>query len=119
MAYGLPSEIVIHTVAPIYKDLGALVAPQYLESCYTQCMAACSNYDCESIAFPAIGTGIYGYPLEAAAIVGIKTVGTMGRIDPSYKDVTVKFVCYDEAAFLVYHRVLNAFLLDWKYYATI
>jgi len=69
----LPSKYVIHTVGPIYDQCGDKCASQ-LASCYTNALKIADELDCEDIAFPAISTGIYGYPKEKAAQIAYKSV---------------------------------------------
>jgi O-acetyl-ADP-ribose deacetylase (regulator of RNase III) len=121
-AFGLllrKNKHVIHTAGPIYKDFGATSSAPYLKSCYQQCMLHASTLG-ESVAFPAIGTGIYGYPLEDATVIAIKTVGELAKTRPGdFGDMTVKFVCYDEANYLVYRRVLESHLENWEHFGFI
>jgi O-acetyl-ADP-ribose deacetylase (regulator of RNase III) len=113
-AFDLPNTFVIHTAGPKYKDLGAEDSEKVLAACYHNCLLQAASYTAKSIAFPAIGTGIYGYPLEDATIVAIKTVADLGRKRPNdFADMVVKFVCYDEANWLVYDRVLTAYKEGW------
>ena len=98
---------IIHTVGPVYKD-DSRSAPALLKSCYDSCMRTALANGLSEITFPAIGTGIYGYPLEAATVVAVNTVlGFAGN------DITVNFVCFDEANFLVYRRVIAAASNNW------
>ena len=106
---------VIHTAGPIYKYYGAQSSGPYLKSCYQHCMLHAATLG-ESVAFPAIGTGIYGYPLEAATVIAIQTVANMGKNRPDdFGNMTVKFVCFDEANYLVYERVLRGYMSGWNY----
>ena len=109
-AYDLPNEFVIHTVGPRYEEDGVYnsEAPKLLTNCYRHCMREAVNAGMESIAFPAISTGIYGYPLEAATIIAVKTV-----MEFKDEDINVRFVCFDEANWLVYKRVLDAAMKNW------
>lgn len=113
-AFDLPNSFVIHTAGPRYKDLGAEISKTCLEACYHNCLLQAASYEAKSVAFPAIGTGIYGYPLEDATIIAIKTVADLGRKRPEhFANMVVKFVCYDEANWLVYDRVLTAYKEGW------
>lgn len=115
-AYDLPNSFVVHTAGPVYDDWGAKDAPSALRACYINSIMAAQVVGAESIAFPSISTGIYGYPLEAATIVAVKSVMECAK---DYPDLKVVFVCFDEANYLVYDRVLTAALSDWQYSVTI
>lgn len=69
----LPSLYVIHTVGPIYHQCGDHCA-ELLASCYRQSLELAAKLGCKDIAFPAISTGIYGYPKEKAADIAYKEV---------------------------------------------
>ena len=71
--YRLPARHVIHTVGPVWRGGGAGEA-DLLASCYRTSLALARNLAVHSIAFPAISTGVYGYPLMAAAEVAVTTV---------------------------------------------
>ena len=63
--YSLPARHVIHTVGPVWQG-GGQGEPELLRSCYRNCMTLADSRGLESIAFPAISTGVYGYPLRKA-----------------------------------------------------
>ena len=71
----LPAKYVFHAVGPIYRD-GKQGEPQELESCYLTCLRLAVERRVESISFPSISTGVYGYPIEAAAEIAVRTVAT-------------------------------------------
>lgn len=98
---------IIHTVGPIYKD-DSKAAPEVLTSCYNDCMRTALINGLPEITFPAIGTGIYGYPLEAATVIAVKSV-----LNFTEDDITVNFICFDETNFLVYKRVIDAARNNW------
>ncbi|MED5606995.1 O-acetyl-ADP-ribose deacetylase [Pseudomonas sp. JH-2] len=68
--FRLPAAHVIHTVGPVWRD-GGHGEPELLAACYRNSLALAEAHRLESIAFPAISCGIYGYPLEAAASIAI------------------------------------------------
>ena len=72
-AYNLPHRHVIHTVGPVWRG-GAANEPQLLANCYRNALHLARDHACTSIAFPAISTGVYGYPREPAAEIAISTV---------------------------------------------
>eukprot|EP00127_Corallochytrium_limacisporum_P006302 Clim_evm13s225 gene=Clim_evmTU13s225 len=67
-AYNLPARCVIHTVGPVGEQ------PELLQSCYETCLNIAASRQLHSIAFPSISTGVYGYPIQAATRVAIRTV---------------------------------------------
>jgi O-acetyl-ADP-ribose deacetylase (regulator of RNase III) len=73
-AYRLPCLKVIHAVGPVYDSTRKETSAQLLAGCYTKSLELAVEYGCESIAFSALSTGVYGYPSQAAAPVAIKAV---------------------------------------------
>jgi O-acetyl-ADP-ribose deacetylase len=71
--YRLPAAHVIHTVGPIYED-GLSGEPAQLASCYRRSMQLASELGARTIAFPAISTGVYGYPIAEAQEIAVKTI---------------------------------------------
>lgn len=71
--YSLPARHVIHTVGPVYKD-GQSGEPELLQSCYRESLRLASEAGLESVAFPCISTGVYGYPKSAACQEAITAV---------------------------------------------
>jgi O-acetyl-ADP-ribose deacetylase (regulator of RNase III) len=69
----LPAQYVFHAVGPVYCG-GTNGEPEKLASCYRTCLEMAAERGLESISFPSISTGIYSYPLEAAATIAIQTV---------------------------------------------
>ena len=72
-AGNLPAQYIIHTVGPIYHQCGDNCA-LLLASCYTNALKIAVELGCNNISFPAISTGIYGYPKEKAALIAYETV---------------------------------------------
>src|SRR6266699_2029183 len=72
--YRLPAAHVIHTVGPIWQGGGA-GERQLLESCYRSCLGIARSQGFRDIAFPAIATGVYGFPREEAARIAVATAG--------------------------------------------
>jgi len=101
---------IIHTVGPVYETSGVTnrAAPAHLASCYRECMETALSHGLPEITFPAISTGIYGYPLEDATVVAVNTVLLYAK-----RNIRVNFVCFDETNFLVYKRVIDAARDNW------
>jgi O-acetyl-ADP-ribose deacetylase len=102
--YRLPASHVIHTVGPMWKG-GAAGEQRILESCYRSCVGIARSQGFRDIAFPAIATGIYGFPREEAAKVAIATVGSdlAGHRLPEL----VIFVCFDAATLDAYRVAIG------------
>ncbi len=71
-AYNLPNKYVIHCLGPVYKR--DMPHDKLLASCYKNAISICEEKGIESIAFPAISTGVFGYPVEEAAKVALKEI---------------------------------------------
>ncbi len=93
--YRLPARHVIHTVGPVWKG-GTSGEADLLASCYETSLRLAAETGCRSIAFPAISTGIYGYPAGGAASVAVETVKRVLEDLPDIETVTL--VAFDEAS---------------------
>ena len=102
-AYDLPSRWVIHTVGPVWRG-GSNGEPELLASCYRESLALATEVGAATIAFPAISTGIYGYPKGEAARIAIDTVSEAVADIPTIADVI--FVCFSDADLALYQRLL-------------
>ena len=71
--FKLPAKFVIHTVGPVYRD-GQHGEPEKLAACYRNSLTLAAENGCQSIAFPCISTGIYGYPKQEAAQIAVREV---------------------------------------------
>ena len=106
IAGDLPASAVIHTVGPVWHG-GDHMEAQTLADAYKNSLqlAAANNY--RSIAFPAISTGVYGYPKEEAAEIAVRTVTAfLTRYNPLER---VLFVCFDEETAAIYRRLLASY----------
>ena len=90
--YDLLAKHVIHTVGPIWQG-GTTGEAELLAACYRRSLALAADHALASIAFPAISTGVYGYPREAAARIAIDTVSDMLMQTSSIERVV--FCCFD------------------------
>jgi O-acetyl-ADP-ribose deacetylase (regulator of RNase III) len=102
-AGALSARNVIHAVAPRYDD-GLQGEPGLLASAYEAALQIASDQNLKTLAFPSLGTGAYGYPLEAAARIALGTVIDFLGSHPQVE--RVRFVLFDEEAFSVYQQVL-------------
>jgi O-acetyl-ADP-ribose deacetylase (regulator of RNase III) len=102
----LRAKYVIHTVGPRYRN-GRSGEPETLASCHRESLRLADDHEIASISFPAISTGIYGYPVEEAAEVA---VGAIMEVLPSTKHVRqVRFVLFDRATCEVYINAAEKF----------
>jgi len=94
--FGLPARWIIHAVGPVWAG-GDRGEPERLASAYRRSLEVATGLGAASIAFPAISTGIFGYPTEAATEVAVATVrDAAGPLE------RVRFVCFDEATRAAY-----------------
>ena len=95
-AYRLPCKYVIHTVGPVWNG-GKCGEREQLVSCYRKSLALAKEYKCETVAFPLISSGIFGYPKDQALRIAVDTIGEflMGN------DMTVYIVIFDRAAYQI------------------
>jgi len=102
-AGSLPAQYVFHAVGPIYRD-GRHGEAEQLASCYRTCLELASRHGARTISFPAISTGIYGYPLEDAATIALETISAaLQNEDCAVSEVLL--VLFDEGAYDAYTRV--------------
>jgi O-acetyl-ADP-ribose deacetylase (regulator of RNase III) len=102
--FALKAGHVIHAVGPMWQG-GAKGEPDDLASCYRRSLELADEYGLRSIAFPAISTGIYGYPLDQATEVAVRTVRDTVRTHPNLE--LVRFVCFSETDLHEYQKVLS------------
>ncbi len=96
----LPAKYVFHAVGPVYRD-GRHGEPDLLASCYRKCLEMAEERGVETISFPAISTGVYGYPLEEAAGTAVREVKAHLE-KPGTSLRTAIFVLFGKAAFDAY-----------------
>jgi O-acetyl-ADP-ribose deacetylase (regulator of RNase III) len=105
--YRLPARHVIHAVGPVWRG-GAAGEAALLEACYRNCLLLARQNGLRSIAFPAISTGIYGYPVTQAAMVAAAATSDVLGAHPDALDEIV-FVCFSREAALTYASAIAAF----------
>ena len=103
LGYRLPARRVIHTVGPIWTG-GARDEPRLLASCYRNSMRLAREHGVRTIAFPAISTGAFGYPLQAATRIAVATIRAVHSEWDDSPEVT--FVCFDERTATTYRACL-------------
>lgn len=102
--YRLPARWVIHTVGPVWRG-GRDFEDELLANCYRRSLEVAAANGVRSIAFPAISTGIYGFPLERATRIAVREVRVILEQNPAMEKVV--FVCFDRQTREVYERVVN------------
>lgn len=102
--YKLPAKYVIHTVGPIYNGSSRNAAELY--SCYRSSLDLAAEHDLHSIAFPAISTGVYGYPKADAAMIAVKAVVNWLDEHKEY-GMQVNMVCFSNADYKIYEMVVK------------
>jgi O-acetyl-ADP-ribose deacetylase (regulator of RNase III) len=107
--YNLKAKHVIHTVGPVYRRDGAQ-APKLLASAYRRSLEVASWNGLQSIAFPSISTGAYGYPLDEAALIALSTVLEYLMDHPEFE--LVRFVLFDSKTLATYEEVLKKLPVD-------
>lgn len=105
--YDLPASHVIHTVGPIWKD-GSRGEDQKLASCYQKSLKLAVAHGIRTVAFPAISTGAYGFPLERATRIALTETRRFLETHPQIEKVI--FVCYNEKVYKCYVEVAGQVL---------
>ena len=114
-AYKLPSKFVIHTVGPKWKG-GQKGEKELLESCYRESLRIAIDNNCESVAFPLISSGVYGYPKDQALRVAVDVISSF-LVE---HDMLVYIVVFDKSAFQISEKLFTdiASFIDDKYVDT-
>jgi len=107
--YRLPAKYVIHAVGPVYRQAGAH-ARSLLASCYRRSLELAGAHGVQSIAFPGISTGVYGYPLREAADTALATIAAW--LDVHDTPAKVILCTFDELATLVMTEAFEASILS-------
>ena len=103
--YRLPARRIVHTVGPVWRG-GTHGEAALLASCYQTSLELAATHDCGTVAFPAISTGIYGYPVDEAAAVAVRTVvGCLERLATLDR---VTFCCFADAVANAHRRALSS-----------
>lgn len=102
--YNLHAKFVIHTVGPVWNG-GSSNEDELLENCYRSSLKLAVENGIKSIAFPAISTGVYRFPLERAAGVAVTEVKNFLKNNDSIEKII--FVCFDETTFNYYSKIFQ------------
>jgi O-acetyl-ADP-ribose deacetylase (regulator of RNase III) len=102
--YRLPAKHVIHAVGPVWRG-GAAGEPALLASCYRRSLELAREHELASVAFPAISTGVYGYPPAQAAAVAVNTVREALADEDTIEQVV--FCCFSEPSAVAHRSVLE------------
>ena len=100
--YNLPAKYIIHTVGPIYED-GKHGEKALLESCYRESLALAKERGCETVAFPLISSGVYGYPKDQALKVAIDVISDYLLEN----EMKVYIVIFDKAAYKISEKLFS------------
>jgi len=106
-AHRLPARHVIHAVGPVWHG-GGLGEAALLARCYSEAMRLCRAHGLRSVAFPAISTGAYGYPLEDATRVALATV--RAALSEAALPERALFCCFSDRDLAVYERIADDLL---------
>jgi O-acetyl-ADP-ribose deacetylase (regulator of RNase III) len=100
--FALPARFIIHAVGPVWHG-GDRGEPDQLASAYRRSLEVADEIGARSVAFPAISTGIFGYPLEPATAIAVQTARTADT-----QVELVRFVCFDAATLAAYEQELSS-----------
>ena len=100
----MPAKYVIHTVGPVWHG-GTKGEAEKLADCYRNSLLLAVQHNCNSIAFPAISTGVYGFPKAAAAHIAVTTINNFLAQQNDLKEVML--VCFDEESCGIISRELD------------
>ena len=100
--YNLPAKYVIHTVGPVYED-GRHGEKALLESCYRESLTLAKEHNCETVAFPLISSGVYGYPKDQALKVAIDVISDFLLEN----EMKVYIVIFDKAAYKISEKLFS------------
>ncbi len=101
--FALPAKWVFHAVGPVWRG-GAHGEDDDLAGCYRRCLELATVYDAKTIAFPAISTGIYGFPRQRAAQIAVRTIKELA--DSSGVERVI-FCCFDSETAGIYNQLLH------------
>ena len=103
--FDLPARFVIHTVGPVWQG-GAYGEPKLLASCYQSSLALAKEIQVQTIAFPAISCGVFGYPISEAAKIAVREVLRFLRVESEVLQVSL--VAFDGSVAADFHFALES-----------
>ncbi|GAX04804.1 macro domain protein [Secundilactobacillus pentosiphilus] len=98
--FNLPVRFIIHTPGPIWRD-GSFEEPKLLRSCYENSLKRAVENDCQTVAFPSISTGIYGYPLADACQIAVSAIRQFNA------PLQVTMVAFDETTYRAFEKAMG------------
>ncbi len=110
--YRLPAKHVIHTVGPVWRG-GGHNERALLASAYNSSLELAREHGIRSIAFPAISTGVYGFPKDEAARIAVSTVRDFVTAHPEAFDLVI-FCCFDESCMEAHRKALKELWPDYR-----
>ena len=102
----LPAKYVIHTAGPVWED-GNSGEAELLASCYQSSLRLAVENSIQSVAFPSISTGIYGYPTEKAAVVALTAIEKFVKQNNAAPPI-IQFILFDDATYTCYEDALSS-----------
>jgi O-acetyl-ADP-ribose deacetylase len=105
--FSLPASWVIHTVGPIW-DGGSQGEDEILTQCYRASLTLAGEYSIKRMAFPAISTGAFGFPIDRATRIAVTTVRDYLRENEQSLFTEIIFVCYDAPTHHIYDKILRS-----------
>ena len=102
--YRLPAKHVIHTVGPVWSG-GEFDEPELLASCYRCCFAIAREHGLQTLAFPAISCGVYGYPIAQAVTIAVRE--TCAELEANATVKQVIFACFGDEVYSAYSRTVG------------
>ena len=109
--FRLAAKYIIHTAGPIWRD-GKHGEPALLAACYRNALLLCEEKGIETVDFPSISTGVYGYPMAQAASVALKAI--MEDLRTHDHPCRVRMVCHTEDAASIYRQTYNLWYAETK-----
>jgi len=103
-AYNLPCKWVIHTVGPVWQG-GKNSEHELLANCYRNSLFLAREHKADSVAFPCVSTGVYGFPKEQACMIALHEVFSFLKEDKSKTEVL--FVCFDNENYNIYLKTFD------------
>lgn len=104
--YNLNAKYIIHTVGPVYS--GTDQDKNLLKNCYWNSLESAKEHDIHSMAFPAISTGVYGYPLQQAIPVALETIQNWFHANENY-GISVILSCFDQYTYEMYQTFIDRY----------